>query len=279
MRDFSHGYCFRERGFERSRTTRLPGLRPADIRGRKRLDSPFVPMKRRIARLAVAACCGLAASAYAASAPAPTTSTEPTASTPSGSRWAMTFATFDADDAAHPRAPGGVLFVGSSSIRLWSDLEAQFANLPVVINRGFGGSQLSDCVRNLSRLVLPYRPRAVLVYAGDNDLAAGVAPRDVLRRFTAFVDGIHAELPWTKIVYISIKPSPARARLLPEIREANDLIRDYAARADGVEYADVFSPMLDANGKPRRELFRGDALHLNPQGYALWKGIIAPYVY
>jgi lysophospholipase L1-like esterase len=236
-------------------------------------------MKRNIARLAAVACCGLTLGAYGAPATVPATSSEPIASAPSGPRWTTAFAAFDADDSAHPRAPGGVLFVGSSSIRLWSDLEAQFANLPVVINRGFGGSQLSDCVRNLSRLVLPYRPRAVLVYAGDNDLASGVAPKDVLRRFTAFADGVHAELPWTKIVYISIKPSPARARLLREIRETNDLIRDYAARADGVEYADVFSPMLDANGEPRRELFRTDRLHLNGDGYALWKGVIAPYVY
>jgi lysophospholipase L1-like esterase len=236
-------------------------------------------MKRNLARIAAAAWCGFAMGAFAAPAAMPAEVTQSVAPAPSGARWGTAFAAFDADDAAHPRAPGGVLFVGSSSIRLWNDLEAQFANLPVVINRGFGGSQLSDCVRNLSRLVLPYRPRAVLVYAGDNDLAAGVAPKDVLRRFTAFVDGVHAELPWTKIVYISIKPSPARTRLLPEIREANDLIRDYAARADGVEYADVFNPMLDTSGKPRRELFRADRLHLNSDGYALWKGIIAPYVY
>jgi lysophospholipase L1-like esterase len=236
-------------------------------------------MKRSIRRIAYAAWLALAMSAHAAPVPLPGPSSAASAAVPSTARWDRAFAAFDADDAAHPRAPGGVLFVGSSSIRLWSDLEAQFGNLPVVINRGFGGSQLSDCVHNLSRLVLTYRPRAVLVYAGDNDLAAGVRPQDVLHRFHAFVTGVHAELPWTKIVYIAIKPSPARMRLLGEIREANDLIRGYAAGEEGVEYADVFTPMLDAGGKPRRELFRGDALHLNAQGYALWKGIIAPYVY
>jgi lysophospholipase L1-like esterase len=235
-------------------------------------------MKRTIPRIAYAAWLGLVISAYAAP-PASETPAATVTHAASVARWERAFAAFDADDAAHPHAPGGVLFVGSSSIRLWSDLEGQFANLPVVINRGFGGSQLSDCVGNLSRLVLPYRPRAVLVYAGDNDLAAGVAPRDVLHRFSAFVAGVHAELPWTKIVYISIKPSPARVRLLQEIRTTNDLIRDYAAREDNVEYADVFTPMLDATGKPRRELFRTDALHLNARGYALWKGVIAPHVY
>jgi len=195
------------------------------------------------------------------------------------SPWDPAFAAFAADDAAHPHPAGGVLFVGSSSIRLWSDLEAQFSDLPVVINRGFGGSQLSDCVKNLNRLVLRYRPRTVLVYAGDNDLAAGVAPADVRRRFVAFVDGVHRDLPETRIVYISIKPSPSRIGLLARIRETNALISDYADAEGNVDYVDVFTPMLDAAGEPRRDLFRADALHLNAKGYALWKQVIAPQVW
>jgi lysophospholipase L1-like esterase len=145
-----------------------------------------------------------------------------------------------------------------------------------VIKRGFGGSQLSDCVKHLSRLVLRYRPETVLVYAGDNDLAAGTAPAEVLRRFTAFVQGVHRDLPQTRIIYISIKPSPSRIDLLPEIREANALIRVYADREGNVDFVDVYTPMLDATGKPRRELFRDDQLHLNADGYALWKRVIAP---
>src|SRR3982750_173914 len=133
------------------------------------------------------------------------------------SQWDGAFNAFAADDAAHPRPPGGVLFVGSSSIRLWNDLEDQFKDMPVVIKRGFGGSQLSDCVKNLNRLVVHYRPRTVLVYAGDNDLAAGAAPEEVFRRFVAFVAGVQRELPDTDIAYISIKPSPSRMALLPKI--------------------------------------------------------------
>ena len=214
---------------------------------------------------------GVAFDAAAASEPAAATLEPPP-------KWDAAFAAFAADDVAHPRPAGGVLFVGSSSIRLWSNLEDQFKDLPVVIKRGFGGSQLSDCVKNLSRLVLRYRPHTVLVYAGDNDLAAGTAPQEVLHRFTAFVDGVHRELPQTRIVYISIKPSPSRIRLLSKIREANTLIEDYADNADEVDYIDVFTPMLDASGQPRAELFRDDALHLNAQGYALWKRIIGPHV-
>ena len=194
------------------------------------------------------------------------------------SRWDAAFAAFAADDAAHPHRDGGVLFVGSSSIRLWNDLADQFKELPVVINRGFGGSQLSDCVKHLGRLVVPYHPRTVLVYAGDNDLAAGTTPREVFGRFTAFAEGVHRELPDTRIVYISIKPSPLRAALMPQIRETNALIRAYADAEDKVDFIDVFTPMLDASGRPRPELFRADALHLNAEGYALWKTVIAPQV-
>ena len=229
-------------------------------------------MKHTIARLLLAACCGLATHAYAADAAA-AGALDPAVPP---SRWDAAFAAFAADDAAHPHPPGGVLFVGSSSIRLWNDLEAQFNDVPVVIKRGFGGSQLSDCVKHLSRLVLRYRPRTVLVYAGDNDLAAGTPPAEVLRRFTAFVEGVQRELPQTRIIYISIKPSPLRVTLLPEIRQANALIRDYADREGMVDFIDVYTPMLDASGLPRRELFRDDQLHLNANGYALWKRMIAP---
>jgi lysophospholipase L1-like esterase len=228
-------------------------------------------------KLRLVAAAWLAAVAFQATAATEASATA--TQTPTSTRWDAAFAAFAADDEAHPHPAGGVLFVGSSSIRLWSDLERQFNDLPVVIKRGFGGSQLSDCVRNLSRLVLRYRPHTVLVYAGDNDLAAGSSPNEVMRRFTAFVDGVHRELPDTRIFYISIKPSPARIALLPQIRQTNALIRDYADREGEVDYIDVFTPMLDGSGRPRPELFRGDALHLNADGYALWKKVIAPRVH
>ena len=195
------------------------------------------------------------------------------------SPWDTAFAAFAADDAAHPHPPGGVLFVGSSSIRLWNDLEEQFNNLPVVIKRGFGGSQLADCVKHLHRLVVNYHPHTVLVYAGDNDLAAGATPQEVFRRFVAFVEGVHRELPDADIAYISIKPSPARAGLMPQIRETNGLIRAYADAEGKVDFIDVYTPMLDANGHPKPALFRAEALHLNADGYALWKREISAYLH
>jgi len=198
---------------------------------------------------------------------------EPAADT----RWASSFAAFEQADRLHAPDPGGVLFLGSSSIRLWNDLETRFKNLPV-LKRGFGGSRMIDCARHFSRLVVPYKPRLVLVYAGDNDLAEGRSPREILDSFTVFVEGVRRSLPATRIAYISIKPSPARYSLIPQARIANALIEAYAASVPNADYIDVFTPMLTADGMPRAELFRDDALHLNDAGYALWTSIISAHV-
>jgi lysophospholipase L1-like esterase len=147
-----------------------------------------------------------------------------------------------------------------------------------VIKRGFGGSKMSDCTRYLGRLVIPYKPRLVLVYAGDNDIAEGKSPNDVLLSFQKFVEGIQKELPTTRIAYISIKPSPARAAFMPQIRETNRLIERYTSEKKNLDFVDVFTMMLDLDGRPRPELFRADALHLNETGYNLWRAAIAPHL-
>jgi lysophospholipase L1-like esterase len=189
-------------------------------------------------------------------------------------RWEASLAAFAKADKEKAPPPDGVLFVGSSSIRLWDKLEQQFDMLPVVIKRGFGGSRMEDCATYVDRLVLPYRPKLVLVYAGENDLAEGRTPQQVYDSFRRFADKVHGALPETRIAYISIKPSPARHALLAEVRAANALIRNHARNARHVQYIDVFTPMLDNDGRPRAELFRNDALHLNDEGYALWKSVI-----
>lgn len=188
--------------------------------------------------------------------------------------WAEAIAAFAAADRAGLQS-GGVVFVGSSSIRLWADLEKRYRTYAAV-NRGFGGSTLADCLRYLDRLVLPHRPRLVVVYAGDNDLAYGRTPQQVLDDFIALAARIHTRLPRTEIAFVSIKPSPARVDLLDRVREANTRVRDYVATQRYLSYVDVFTPMLDPKGQPRGELFGLDALHLNEQGYALWHALIAP---
>jgi len=216
-----------------------------------------------------AACLLATASASLASSPAQKGSA-------AADRWEENLAAFAAADLKNTPEPGSVLFVGSSSIRLWDNLEEQFEDARV-LKRGFGGSRLSDCVKHLDRLVIKYRPRLVMLYAGDNDLAEGGSPEDVLTRVQAFAQGVHRRLPDTRIMFISIKPSPARRALIDKARAANDLVRAYANEHPLVDYVDVFTPMLAADGSPRAELFRKDALHLNDQGYALWRRIIRPF--
>jgi lysophospholipase L1-like esterase len=196
----------------------------------------------------------------------------------SDTAWEAAVNAFALADREHAPPPGGVVFVGSSSIRLWQGLEQQFPSGGTVIKRGFGGSRLSDCVRYLNRLVIPYRPRLVLVYAGDNDLAEGRTPQEVLRQFEAFAQGIHRALPETRVAFISVKPSPARAHIIAKARAANALVHRYTASQEWLDYIDVFTPMLGPDGNPRKELFRADALHLNAAGYALWKTAITPHL-
>lgn len=199
-------------------------------------------------------------------------------------RWQPSLDAFAAADRLSAPRSGGVLFVGSSSIRLWDGLERQFgagddaADGPVIIKRGFGGSRLVDVAEYLDRLVLPYRPRLVVVYAGDNDLAEGRTPHEVLDSFRSLVGGVQRVLPQTRIAYVSIKPSPLREALMPQIRETNALIRGFAGATPGLDYIDIHTPMLGADGRPRGELFRADALHLNEAGYALWKTVIASHL-
>lgn len=225
-------------------------------------------------RRAAAAALALGALAGAACAAAPA----PEALPPAYARWQSSMDAFAAADQARAPAPGGVLFVGSSTIRLWIDLRQDFRQLPVVINRGFGGSTMADCNALVSRLVLQYRPRQVIVYAGDNDLAEGRSPQEVLESFRAFVATVRAELPGTRISYVSIKPSPLRAALLPQIREANALLAQYLHGVPDSDYIDIFTPMLAADGQPRAELYGPDRLHMNAAGYELWQAAIAPHL-
>jgi lysophospholipase L1-like esterase len=193
-------------------------------------------------------------------------------------RWQTSLSDFAAADKAHPPGREGVLFVGSSTIRMWRNISDDFRQVPVVINRGFGGSTLADCDHYVRELVIQYQPRQVMVYAGDNDLAEGRSPEQVLESFKHFVSAVREELPSAQITYISIKPSPARVSLIAGIRDTNKLIGDYLASVPNARYIDIHTPMLGPNGETRPELFQADMLHLNETGYALWKSLIAPHL-
>ncbi|HEV2017378.1 MAG TPA: SGNH/GDSL hydrolase family protein [Gemmatimonadaceae bacterium] len=193
------------------------------------------------------------------------------------SQWEPDFAQFEAQDRANPPRPGSIVFVGSSSIRMWASLDRDFPSVPV-LNRGFGGSEAGDVAQFAERIVVPYKPPVVVFYAGDNDLAAGKTPAQVLDAFQSFVATMHRELPGTRVVFVSIKPSIARWNIVDKMRAANQLVRDYARTDDRLVYVDVFTPMLDASGLPRRELFLEDGLHMTSAGYAIWRELIAPVI-
>ena len=199
----------------------------------------------------------------------------PAASAPS--QWEPDIAQFEAQDRASPPRPGSIVFVGSSSIKMWTTLDRDFPGVPV-LNRGFGGSEAGDVAQFAERIVVPYKPPVVVFYAGDNDLAAGKTPAQVLTSFQSFVATMHRDLPATRIVFVSIKPSIARWSIVDKMRAANQLVRDYVRTDDRLSYVDVFTPMLDASGQPRRELYIEDGLHMTPAGYAIWRDLIAPAI-
>ncbi len=242
----------------------------------------FPRLSKLARRLALS---GLLVSSSAAVHPAPVGGSGPASGTKTSqasaahyARWQASMEAFAASDKTQAPAEGGVLFVGSSTIRFWTQLPQDFRDVPVVINRGFGGSTMADCQFFVKQLVLQYRPRQVFVYAGDNDLAEGRSPQQVLESFEGFVAAVRAELPETRIAYISIKPSPLRAELMPRAREANALLAAYVRNLPNSDYIDIFTPMLDLQGAPRAELFGPDRLHMSDAGYRLWRSVIADYV-
>jgi lysophospholipase L1-like esterase len=167
-----------------------------------------------------------------------------------------------------------VLFVGSSSIRMWRTHES-FPGLPVV-NRGFGGSHISDVLHFTDRAVLPYRPQVIVFYAGDNDIAGGKSAQRVFEDYRKFVGLVRAGRPAVQIIFLAIKPSGSRWSLWPEVKKANELVRDFCQSDARLVYADLNASLLGADGTPDSSLFLKDQLHLNPKGYALWTKALAP---
>ncbi|WP_276090736.1 GDSL-type esterase/lipase family protein [Pedobacter sp. JY14-1] len=180
------------------------------------------------------------------------------------------------DSVAMP-APGGIVFTGSSSIRMWGDLETVYKDYNV-INRGFGGSVIPQANEYLEDLVLKYKPRQVVIYSGENDIASGISAEQTSENFKILFSNIRNHLPKTAIAYVSMKLSPSREKFSSEVLKANGLIRDYLSKQKNAAYIDITSKMLDSNGKMRPELFREDMLHMRPAGYEIWVKAITPYL-
>jgi lysophospholipase L1-like esterase len=166
-----------------------------------------------------------------------------------------------------------VLFVGNSSIRLWRSLRKDLPDINF-INRGFGGSYLADVNYYFEHIITPYKPKQIVLYAGENDINDGKTPENVLADFKTFVSLVRKNFPKTKIYYISLKPSPSRWHLVNKFRETNNLIKTEITKDKNIIYVDVFNAMLNDKGEPQPELYVEDKLHLNEKGYAIWGNIL-----
>jgi lysophospholipase L1-like esterase len=194
--------------------------------------------------------------------------------------WERAIRQFEKEDRRCPPPKGVIVFTGSSSIRFWKSLQEDMAPLPVV-NRGFGGSQIHQVTHYAHRIVLPYQPRAVVFYGCENDIA-GVffskkrSPAQVREAYQGFCEKVHAALPEVPIYFISIKPPKRRLKFWPAMQAANQLVREYCASDERLHYIDIVPAMLDADGKPRRDVFRWDGIHLNEKGYEIWTSVVRP---
>lgn len=186
--------------------------------------------------------------------------------------------TFKHQDSIKMPAPGGDLFIGSSSIRLWDDLEKRFADKPI-IKRGVGGSEISQLLKDFTpEILFPYQPAKVFVYAGENDIAAGKSAEDVFNNFEKLWTLIQEKLPKTKVYFLAIKPSNSRTKFIPEFDKANAKIASFLKNKSKGKYIDVATPILNPQGIPDSALFKNDQLHLNHKGYDLWEKKIKPYL-
>lgn len=191
--------------------------------------------------------------------------------------WKRAIRRFEESDRLALREPGAIVFTGSSSINFWKTLAQEMAPLRV-INRGFGGSHMAHVTHFATDIVLPYSPLAVVVYAGENDLCKPwlKTPETVLQDFREFVQLVHGQLPETWIYFISIKPTPLRWKVWEKQQRTNVLVEEFCRTSPRVQFIDVSHAMLDAGGKPSRDLFKWDGLHPSARCYSLWRSIIHP---
>jgi lysophospholipase L1-like esterase len=194
---------------------------------------------------------------------------------PDPGRFAETIETFAVWDSKNSFPEEAILFVGSSSVQYWSTATA-FPGKPI-INRGFGGSEISDVIHFYDRVIQPYAPTKILLYAGDNDIGYGKMADQVFEDYKELVELVQSDFPGTELIFISIKPSKQRWEKWPIMAEANRMVRKYAEKHPDLAYADLATPLLDDNGNPR-DVFVDDGLHLNERGYRLWQQALAPYL-
>ncbi|HNA00757.1 MAG TPA: GDSL-type esterase/lipase family protein [Ferruginibacter sp.] len=192
--------------------------------------------------------------------------------------YAKEIADFKKQDSLSFPESGQILFVGSSSFTLWKDVQQYFPQHSI-INRGFGGSTLLDVTRYEADIIFPYKPKQIVIYCGENDIAndSTVTGAVVFERFKKLYDDIRLNLGKVPIVYVSMKPSPSRWHLREKQSDGNERIRKFLRKKKRhAVFVDVWPGMLGADGKPREELYIADKLHMNAQGYIIWQKLLEP---
>ena len=199
------------------------------------------------------------------------------AATQGSEKWEKEIAAFEGADREQPPEKGGIVFIGSSSIKKWTTLAADFPHHRV-LNRGFGGSEIADSVHFADRIVIPYAPRMVVLYAGGNDINNGKSPEQVFADFRAFYEKVRAALPEAAIACISIAGNPKRWAQVEQVKAANGMIAAFLKDKPRATFINVFPRMLGADGLPLPDIFVADQLHMNAKGYELWRDFIGPYL-
>jgi len=190
------------------------------------------------------------------------------------SKWEKEISAFEAQDKSNSPPKGCIVFVGSSSIRLWKTLQEDFPGYPVV-NRGFGGSELADSYNLADRIVTPYAPRQVVIYAGGNDIHNGKDPNIVFGDLVALLARLHARLPEARLAYIASAPNPNRWAEVDKVKRLNSLAQAYCIQHH-YDFINVFPLMLGDDDQPKPDIYVADRLHMNPKGYSIWKQAVAP---
>ncbi len=185
---------------------------------------------------------------------------------------------FKTADSLHAPPENAILFVGSSSFRMWHDLNKSFPGY-TLINRGFGGSSLPHVIQYAEEIIIPYKPKQIVIYCGENDfMNDSVTGQIVADRFKNLFNHIRESMPQVDIAFVSIKPSPSRQHLMLKMAEANSLIKDFMKKKRRTAFVNIWDQMLDEQGNPLKELFLEDMLHMNEHGYAIWQKALKPHL-
>ena len=191
--------------------------------------------------------------------------------------WGKSIAQFAKQDSVAAPGRGGILFLGSSSFTIWKDVSACFPGKNI-INRGFGGSQMSDVLYFKERLILPYQPKQLVIYEGENDIASGEKPDSILSELSRLVAWTKKQVPGIKICVVSMKPSPRRWEFRETMLEMNGRLKQFASESKNIDFVNIWDALLGADGKPVKENYLDDTLHLNANGYKIWQKALSPYL-